>query len=343
MNIKITTFTNPFSFFCVNEDYWTYNNDLTFETQPDVYTNLINTSKIAEINHGQHVAVMWKKKWVRGVVSMEKQFLIWLIDYGVYLRPNDKTLFIDLPIEYKKLPTKVFEASIHGVVPVDKVLSEDCQIKNDITTTWTKGSIEKSQELIKNATRIYFQPIALLTTAHNHVVIGDLFIEIQEKGIINIIDELETWPVFLERNKEAYVTNFIKFYTSRRKHRLCSLKPEIPYFDLTEITLQITLEEYIDIIEKCPKIENVLETESLFGDGSTIVGSMGKDKGAYKITPSDIEKYANRYVMINGCEYNVLSILMNKARDLSICERYKDHDLTSVGRGYSYRRSNSLS
>lgn len=69
----------------------------------------------------QHVAVMWNKKWARGVVSMENQVLIWLLDYGIFLRPNDKTI-VDLPIEYRKLPTKVFEASIHGVVPVDKVI-----------------------------------------------------------------------------------------------------------------------------------------------------------------------------------------------------------------------------
>lgn len=52
---------------------------------------------------------------------MESQCLIWLIDFGIYLRPNEKTVFISLPPEYKKLPTKVFEASIHGVMPLDKV------------------------------------------------------------------------------------------------------------------------------------------------------------------------------------------------------------------------------
>lgn len=133
----------------------------------------------------------------------------------------------------------------------------------------------------------------------------------------------------------------MKLYTSRRKHRLCSLKPEIPDFDLAEITLQTTLEEYNEILEKCPKLENFLETDSLSGDDSTVVESVAptKDKSAYKISPEDIEKYANKYVIINGCKYNVLSILINKARDLSICERYKDHDLKSVGRGYSYRNS----
>lgn len=64
---------------------------------------------------------MWNKKWARGVVSMENQVLIWLLDYGIFIRPNDKTIYVDLPKEYRKLPTKVLEASIHGVVPVDKV------------------------------------------------------------------------------------------------------------------------------------------------------------------------------------------------------------------------------
>lgn len=340
MNIQITTFTNPFSFFCVNEDYRKYNNDLTLESDSDLCKNSINTSKIANLCHGQNVAVMWNKKWARGVVTMENQVLIWLLDYGIFLRPNDKTIYVDLPKEYRKLPTKVFEASIHGVVPVDKVLTEDCQIKNYATTTWTKGCIERCQEMIKNATRILFQPIALLSTSHNHVVIGDLFLEIEEKGIVNIIDELQCWPVFLERNNEAYITNLMKLYTSQRKHRLCSLKPEIPNFDLAEITLQTTLEEYNEILEKCSKFENFLENDSLSGDSSTVESvAPSKDKSAYKISPEELEKYANKYVIINGSKYNVLSILMNKARDLSICERYKDHDLKSIGRGYSYRNS----
>lgn len=53
---------------------------------------------------------------------MEKKFLIWLIDYGFYLRPDDKTVYVNLATPYKKYPTKVFEASIHGVAPVDKVI-----------------------------------------------------------------------------------------------------------------------------------------------------------------------------------------------------------------------------
>lgn len=52
---------------------------------------------------------------------METQFLIWLVDYGFYLRPDDKTVFINLATEHKMYPTKIFEASIHGVTPLNKV------------------------------------------------------------------------------------------------------------------------------------------------------------------------------------------------------------------------------
>lgn len=55
------------------------------------------------------------------MINMETQFLIWLVDFGFYLRPDDKTVFIKLPAEHKTHPTKIFEASIHGVTPVDKV------------------------------------------------------------------------------------------------------------------------------------------------------------------------------------------------------------------------------
>ncbi|XP_046961263.1 uncharacterized protein LOC124530935 [Vanessa cardui] len=339
MNIKITTFTNPFSFFCVTNDFSEHCFKLEYQSEVSQFS--VNKNKITEGNHGQYVAVMWKNKWTRGIVSMEKQFLIWLVDYGMFLRPSDKTVFIDLPLEYRKLPTKVFEASIHGVVPIDKILTDDCQIKNNTTTSWTQGSIEKCQQLIKNALGIYFQPIALLTTLHNHVVIGDLFLEIQGKGLVNIIDELESWPVFLEKNPETYITNFTKLYVSRRRHRACLLKPDIPDFNLPEITLQINFQEYEEIL-KTSNCEPVLnKTEPPFENTEILPSGQNEDKSAFKITPSDIEKYSNSYVTLNGRKYNVLSVLINKARDLSICERYKDYDLKSVGRGFSYRQSNA--
>lgn len=36
-------------------------------------------------------------------------------------------------------------------------------------------------------------------------VLGDLYLEREGIGIVNIIDEMELWPVFLQRNKEAYI------------------------------------------------------------------------------------------------------------------------------------------
>ncbi|XP_047545017.1 uncharacterized protein LOC125077202 isoform X3 [Vanessa atalanta] len=290
MNIKITTFTNPFSFFCVAKDF--SENCFKLENHSEVNQFSVNKNKITEANHGQYVAVMWENKWTRGIVSMEKQFLIWLIDYGIFLRPSEKTVFIDLPLEYRKLPTKVFEASIHGVVPIDKV-------------------------------------------------IGDLFLEIQGKGVVNIIDELESWPVFLAKNQETYITIFTKLYVSRRRHRACLLKPDIPDFNVPEITLQINLQEYEDILETSNSETVVNKSESLFEDTEILSSGQYEDKSAFKISPSDIEKYSNSYVTLNGKKYNVLSVLINKARDLSICEHYKDYDLKSVGRGYSYRQSNA--
>lgn len=61
MNIQITTFTNPFSFFCVNEDYRKYNNDLTLESDSDLCKNSINTSKIANLCHGQVSEKLYKQ------------------------------------------------------------------------------------------------------------------------------------------------------------------------------------------------------------------------------------------------------------------------------------------
>lgn len=64
---------------------------------------------------------MWKNKWTRGIISMENRFLIWLIDHGTFLRPDKDTIYVDLPQRYKTYQSIIFEASVHGVVPVDKV------------------------------------------------------------------------------------------------------------------------------------------------------------------------------------------------------------------------------
>ncbi|XP_059059270.1 uncharacterized protein LOC131852601 isoform X2 [Achroia grisella] len=280
---------------------------------------------------------MWKNRWVRGIISLELHFLIWLIDYGIYLRPDDKTVYINLPTEYKKLPTKLFEASIHGVVPVDKALNEDCQIVNTATSSWNAGAVKKAQSLIENAENIYFVPIALLSTQHNEIVLGDLYIETKNKQLFNIIDELEVWPVFLDKNKEVYFENISKYYIRRRQHRACLLKPDIP--DLPTITSTSTFLEYNAICANAEPFEISIECDSPEEDGSTIVEYDKHEREKYNLTPAEIEKYSNMYITLCGREYNVLNILSNKIKDLIMCERYKDHDRMSVGRGVGRRRS----
>lgn len=50
------------------------------------------------------------------------------------------------------------------------MLSDLCEIKNEVSTTWSMGAIEKAQELITEAVKIYFAPIAMLSTKTNDVV-----------------------------------------------------------------------------------------------------------------------------------------------------------------------------
>ncbi|CAG9784573.1 unnamed protein product [Diatraea saccharalis] len=337
MNIVITTFKDPFSFFCLSEQN---GKDIDFIENCVEPSNFPYSSKIevADVCHGQYVAVMWKNKWVRGLVTMESQFLIWLIDYGCYLRPNDKTVYTELPSEFKKFPTKVFEASIHGVAPVDRQMTDDCEIKNEIATTWTAGAIEKAQTLIANASKIYFVPIALMSTKANDIVIGDLYLVLGHERVVNIVDELQLWPVFLEKNKSAYIENLLNNYTSRRKHRACLLKPALPNSEIPTMTFDTTLEEYDAICAAAPQFETAQECSDVSEEGSTVVDYVQNktEKDVCKLTAAEIEKYSHTYVSFAGQKYNVLNVLCNKIRDLKICEKYKDHDLKSVGRA-SYR------
>ncbi|XP_032530194.2 uncharacterized protein LOC116779817 isoform X1 [Danaus plexippus] len=337
MDVRITTFTNPFSFFCILDQCDESDKFIT-EIADDI--NMMSSrNNITTFNHGQYVAVMWNNKWARGVVSLESRLLIWLIDYGVFLRPSNNTIFLDLPSQFRKLPSKIFEASIHGVVPLDKVLTEECRIKNQLATSWTPGTIELAKQLIIKAAKIHFQPIALLSTQHNDVVIGNLYLDIPDKGIVNLVDELNTWPIFLEKNIKHYVANLSNFYITRKIHHACKLKPNIT-FKLPLVTLQLSLENYLDIIEN-KKADSTLNNMSVLDDTSTLIDftKPEKYKSKHKISPEDIQKYANRYIFINGSEHNVLTILINKARDLNMCERYKDYDLKSIGRGISNRAS----
>lgn len=57
MNIKITSFTNPFSFFCVNKDFIGHIKDdyLTEFNQSIIDKNISNKSRstLLDANHGQ--------------------------------------------------------------------------------------------------------------------------------------------------------------------------------------------------------------------------------------------------------------------------------------------------
>lgn len=89
------------------------------------------------------------------------------------------------------------------------------------------------------------------------------------------------------------------------------------------------------------ELEWLEEYTTVTEDGSTVLAADGKykkDKSAYRLTPAEIEKYSNMYVKIVNREFNVLNVLRNKIRDLDMCERYKNHDLKSVGRANVHRR-----
>ncbi|KAI8427614.1 hypothetical protein MSG28_002101 [Choristoneura fumiferana] len=280
-----------------------------------------------------YIAVWHGNKWTRAVVSMESRVLFWLIDCGYFLRPEESTIYVPLSSEFKKLPSKVFEASIHGVVPIDKFLNETCEIENQVCMTWNDGAIHKGQNLITTSKAIYFVPIAIMSTKGNDVVLGDLYLEIPGEGTVNFIDLMELWPVFLQRNPEAYVKNLSEFYVSRRKHHACLLKPQmVPNTELPAMTLTTTLLKYRTIAESAPKLNVELDSES--EDGSTVVN---KETQKFRLTPSEIEEYSGMYFKEHGKEINVLNMLINKTRDLIMCERYKDRK--SVGRAFSRHRA----
>ncbi|KAJ2944609.1 hypothetical protein O0L34_g3964 [Tuta absoluta] len=339
MEIAIATFTNPFSFYCKAEARDSSVLDLDRGTK----MRSISKSDVSDFNHGEYVAVMWQDKWVRGIVSMESQFLIWLVDYGVYLRPteHEKTVWVKLPADYKNLPTKVFEASIHGVSPTDKVLTADCQIDHQLATMWNKGATDKAQLLIASAKNTYFVPIAILATKNNDIVLGDLYLQFADKTIVNIVDELQMWPVFLEKNPEAFIKNLPTTHTTRRKHRASLLKPEFPGLDIPTISFETPLATYVTICANVPALDPA-EYDSDAADGDTVVTKANHDLDTYyKLTPEEVEKYSRMYITVHDREYNVLNVLLNKLNDLRMCEKYKNHDLKRVGRACSRRRLSS--
>lgn len=115
------------------------------------------------------------------------------------------------------------------------------------------------------------------------------------------------------------------------------LKPQmVPNTELPDVTLTTALLEYRSIAEKAPKLNVELDSES--EDGSTVLDNETKKK--YRLTPSEIEEYSGMYFKEHGKEINVLNMLINKTRDLLMCERYKDRK--SVGRAYSRHRARQL-
>lgn len=45
-------------------------------------------------------------------------------------------------------------------------------------------------------------------------MIGNLYLDIPDKGIVNLVDELNTWPIFLEKNIKHYVASWFTSYFS---------------------------------------------------------------------------------------------------------------------------------
>lgn len=133
-------------------------------------------------------------------------------------------------------------------------------------------------------------------------------------------------------------------YTSRRKHRASLLKPAIADSGLPLMNLETSYSDYYAICEAKPQLTIAKECNDDYEDGSTVLeggSKSAKDKNMYKLTPAEIEKYSNMYFTVSGQEFNVLNILTNKIRDLKMCDKYKDHDLKSVGRA-TYRTDKIL-
>lgn len=114
------------------------------------------------------------------------------------------------------------------------------------------------------------------------------------------------------------------------------MKPNIP--GLAQLSLNATLQEYKLIVSSVTQAEYTKQCEPFPEDGSTVVGGNGKDVKPYKATctlsPDELEEYANMNVTISGQDYNLLHLLVSKARDFDMCKRYEDHDLKGCGRGY---------
>lgn len=126
------------------------------------------------------------------------------------------------------------------------------------------------------------------------------------------------------------------FYNTHRRHRACLLKPEFPSTTLANITLSITYQEYKSISDNMATQESEGSSDSDQDevDGTAIVPlSMSICDGVYKLSTTEIEKYANMFIVVAGEKRNALQLLLNKIKDLKMCEN--DKNLNSVGRATS--------
>ncbi|KOB73455.1 Uncharacterized protein OBRU01_10726, partial [Operophtera brumata] len=154
------------------------------------------------------------------------------------------------------------------------------------------------------------------------------------RGIVSMESCFMIWLV----DQGVYIRpteNTVYLYTSRRLHRACLLKPELPTKDLPSITPPTTLAQYsaiCDMVEPfCTQDEEDTDTHS--AGGSSVTYEESKENTSYKklqFSPSEIEMFSNETINVAGREYNLLAVLVNKARDIYMCERYKD--AKSVGR-----------
>lgn len=127
-------------------------------------------------------------------------------------------------------------------------------------------------------------------------------------------------------------TDLSTFYSSRRQHRACLLKPELPIKNLPTMTTETSLVQYNAICDKAEPFDtNESDSSSAGGSSVTYIENVRDSPNKQlKLTPSELEKYSKEYITVAGREYNVLTVLLNKARDLYMCEKYKD--AKSIGR-----------
>lgn len=109
--------------------------------------------------------------------------------------------------------------------------------------------------------------------------------------------------------------------------------------NLPTVNPELTLSDYTAICAKAIE-QNPLESPHSDEEGSTCtyIDRVSPPSVPFKPTAEEIEKYSNIYITISGVEYNVLNVVLNKTRDLRMCELYADQKY--IGRATS--RSSNL-